>query len=247
MTLLVILVAISLQRFLHVPSIPYRLDWAGHYYDWCARKIEYMTRGHGLLGVAILIVPMLLLGSVVLSMVFHLFGFLGYTLVSLALFWYCTDARDLLKQPYVSLTPTDTLIHVSQSLFGPIFWFFLFGPMGLLFYYLVHYFKDYLVARQDAESRELELYSEQVTAILDWVPARLFSFCFALLGHFSLIFKKWFQLAFVGLDPKLTIIAECAEPVVSTQDEAVSLIDRTLAAWLIVIALITISSFFGHH
>ena len=245
MDLLIILIVISAQRFLHVLSVPYRLNWAGHYYDWCASKIEYTTKGHGLLGLAILVVPMLLFGSVVFSMVFHLFGFLGYMLVSLALFWYCTDARDLLKQPYVGLTPLATLTQVFQSLFGTIFWFILFGPMGLLLYYLVHYFKDYLIAREDAESRELELYSQQVGAVLDWVPARLFSLCFALLGHFSMVFKKWFQLALSGLDPHLTIISECAKPVVNTQDEAVSLIDRSLAAWLIIIALITLSSFFG--
>lgn len=240
-----ILIVISVQRFLHLLSVPYRLNWAGHYYDWCARKVEYTTKGHGLLGLAILVVPMLLVGSIVFSIVFHLFGFLGYFLVSLALFWYCTDARDLLKQPYTGLTPIATLTQVFQSLFGNIFWFVLFGPMGLLMYYLVHYFKDYLMAREDAESRELELYSQQVGAALDWIPARLFSFCFALLGHFSTVFKEWFRLVLTGIDPRLSIIAECAKPVVNTQDEAVSLIDRSLAAWLIVLALITLSSFLG--
>ena len=246
MDLLIILMVISVQRFLHILSVPYRLDWVGHYYDWCERQIEYTTKGHGLLGLAILVVPVMLFSSIVFSIVFHLFGFVGYALVSLVLFWYCTDARDLLKQPYAGLGPVETLVQVTQSLFGPIFWFVVFGPLGLMFYYLVHYFKEYLIMREDAESRELELYSQKVGAALDWVPARLFAFCFALLGHFSAVFKEWFRLAPTGIDPRLTIVIDCAKPVVSTQDEAVSLIDRSLAAWLIVIALITVSSFFGH-
>ncbi len=243
MTLLVIVVAIAVQRYLQFLSATYRWDWMGYYYEWMASKIEYVTKGHGLLGLAILVVPALLVVSMVFALMYHLLGALGYYILSVAIFWYCIDARDIVKQPYKAATPMKLLIKVYQSLFGMIFWFGVFGPVGLTLYYVVLYFRDYLLGRQDAEAKELETYSQSVLSVLDWVPQRLFTLSFALVGHFTVVFKEWVKTLFSGLDPKLALITSCSQAVAKTKEEAISLLSRVLIVWLIVMALITAGTF----
>ncbi len=245
MSLLLILIAVGVQRFLQFLSQPLRLDWAGPYYKWCERKIEYVTRGHGLLGIAILIIPVLFVVSIFFSIIYHLLGNVGYAAVSVVLLWYCIDARDLQKQPYPRVGPVNTLAKVYHDLFGMLFWFVVFGPVGLALYYLVHYFNDYMRAHPGSESKELEQYLQTVLAVLDWIPLRLFTFCFALVGHFGVVFKIWVKAIFTGLDPELALISHCGQAVVKTTDDAISLLNRVLIVWLVVIALVTIGLVLG--
>ena len=245
MTLLALLIPILLQRYLQFLSEPYRFDWMGHYYNWMANKIEYVTKGHGLLGLAILIVPILLVAAFVFAMAFHLMGMLGYLIVAIAAVWYCIDARDLSKQPLAAGTPVQTLETTYRSLYGIIFWFAVWGPVGLVLYYSAHYFQRYLLDRQDAESKELEAYAQKVLAALDWIPVRLFTFTFALVGHFGSVFKEWLRVLKGGLDVRLSIITECAKPIVTSQQEAISLLNRTLIVWLVVVALVTAGMLVG--
>jgi len=245
MSLLLILIAVSVQRFLQFLSQPLRLDWSGFYYGWCERKIEYVTKGHGLLGFAILVIPMLFVISIIFSVVFHITGGVGYSALGLLLLWYCIDARDLVKQPYPRLGPVNTLSKVYRDLFGMLFWFVIFGPVGLALYYLVNHFCEYFQANPGSESKNLLNYSQKVLAVLDWVPVRLFTFCFALVGHFGAVFKIWMKSIFAGLDSELSLIPHCGQAVVKTTEDAVNLLNRVLVVWLVVIALVTIGLILG--
>lgn len=245
MSLLLILIAVGVQRLLQFLSQPLRLNWSGVYYKWCESKIEYVTKGHGLLGFAILVIPVLFVVSILYSIAFHLAGNVGYSVLGVVLLWYCIDARDLVKQPYPRLGPVNTLSKVYRDLFSMLFWFAVFGPVGLAFYYLVSHFNDYFKTHQSSESRELLLHSQKVLAVLDWVPVRLFTFCFALVGHFSVVFKVWMKSALAGLDPDLSLIPHCGQPVVKTTDDAIQLLNRVLIVWLVAIALVTIGVVLG--
>lgn len=245
MTLLLVLVATGVQRFLQILSQPFHLDWGGRYYTWCERKIEYVTKGHGLLGFAILVIPMLFVVTVIFTIIYHLLGYIGYSVFSLVLLWYCIDARDLVKQPYPRMGPVNTLGRVYRDLFGMLFWFTVFGPVGLTLYYLITYFNRYFEAHPSSESKELRVYSQKVLAVVDWVPVRLFTFCFALVGQFTEVFKVWIKSMLGGLDPQLNLVSQCGQIVVKTTEDAVSLLNRVLIVWLVVIALVTIGLILG--
>ncbi len=244
MTLLVLLVAIGIQHYLHLLSAPYRIDWMGHYYNWMVLKIEYVTKGHGLLGLAILLVPILLAVSLVLAVTGHLFNKLGYYIVCIIIFWYSTDARDYRKSDEDDSSYPNILVHSYQFLFSRIFWFGISGPVGLTFYYVIFYFRDHLLNRQDTESQELEFYSQKLLSVCDWIPVRLFTLCFALVGHFPVVFSEWTASLFEGLDSKLTMITHCSQSIVKTRAEAASLLNRVLVVWLVAIGLLTIGVFF---
>jgi membrane protein required for beta-lactamase induction len=245
MTLLLVLIAIGVQRFLQILSQPFHFDWSGRYYSFCERKIEYVTKGHGLLGFAILVIPTLFVVTVVFTIIFHLLGYIGYSVFCLILLWYCIDARDLQKQPYPRIGPVNTLGKVYRDLFAMLFWFTVFGPVGLTLYYLVYYFNQYFHDNPSSESKELYVYSQKVLAVMDWVPERLFTFCFALVGHFGNVFKIWIKSMLGGLDPQLQLVSQCGQAVVKTTEDAVSLLNRVLIVWLVVIALVTIGLILG--
>lgn len=246
MALLMILIATSAQRFLQILSVPYRPDWATGYYDWMAKRIDYISKGHGLLGLAILVVPILLMISIIFSIVFHIFGIVGYAALSLILLWYCMDARDLVKDPLEDQqTPQQLLQTVYRALFGLVFWYALFGPVGVSLYYVVMLFCQCLSAHDDVQSKEISVHAQKVLAVLDWVPVRLFTLSFALVGSFSSVFKVWMKQALNGLDPQLQIISQCAEPIIREQEDAISLLNRVLVLWLIVIALVTLGQMMG--
>ena len=245
MTLLLMLIAIGVQRFLQFSSQSFQVDWVGGYYRWCERKIEYLTKGHGLLGITVLVVPVLFAVAIVFSIVFHVFGGFGYWVVSLVLFWYCIDARDLSKQPYPGVGPVALLSTVYAALYGMIFWFALFGPVGLVLYYLIKYFRNYFQQHPTAESKELGFYAQRTLAVLDWIPVRLFTLSFALVGQFVTVFKVWMKSVLGGFDSNMRLITECGQLVVNTTEDAVGLLNRVLIIWLVVIALVTIGLVLG--
>lgn len=245
MTLLLILIAIGVQRFLQFSSQPFHVDWIGGYYRWCERKIEYVTEGHGLLGFGILVVPMLFIASIIFSIMFHVFGSFGYWVVSLVLFWYCIDARDLVKQPYSGVGPVNLLIEVYRALYGMIFWFTLFGPVGLVLYYVTKSLNSYFQQHLRSEAKELGFYAQRVLAVLDWIPVRLFTLSFALVGHFASVFKLWMKSLLGGFDVEMSLITQCGQAVVNTAEDAIALLNRVLIVWLVVIALVTIGLVLG--
>ena len=54
------------------------------------------AKGYNFLGVVIYVLPVVSVASLRFTIVYHLFGHLGYWVLSLVLLWYCTDAA-LLK------------------------------------------------------------------------------------------------------------------------------------------------------
>ena len=192
-----------------------------------------------------LVVPILFITSIFFSIIFHIFGSFGYWVMSLVFFWYCIDARDLKKQPYSAVGAVDLLTKVYQALYGMIFWFTLFGPVGLVLYYVTKFFNTYFQQHQSSEAKELGFYAQRILAILDWIPMRLFTLSFALVGHFSNVFKVWAKSLLDGFDLEMSLITHCGQAVVNTLEDAISLLNRVLVVWLVVIALVTIGLVLG--
>lgn len=245
MTWFIVIVVISIQRFLNKLSEPIRVDWAGRYQRCCLDKVLRLAKGQGVWAVLLFVAPALLIMAFLDALIFHFFGRTGYALFGGLLLWYTIDARDLKKQPEFRLDPFNTLTLVYRTLFAPLFWFIIFGPLCLVLYYLVSYFDRHFQLSPSSETEVLALSTQRVLAILDWMPVRLFTFSFALVGQFTAVFKIWIKQVMTGPDVQLSLIFDCAQPIIHVIDDAIDLLNRVLVVWLAALTLVTIGFILG--
>lgn len=265
MALFVILICLAIQRYGKFNSYSRQLHWIEPYFKWMTGKVGQIMKGHGLIGAAILILPFLVGIAIIFALVSALLGDFGYFILSVVLLWYCLDARDIRKEPYEDKTSKALFITTYRNLFGVIFWFSLFGPVGLSLYIIVVKLGDLLVEGSPYISDEFGIALgeslHKILAILDWIPVRLLGLSYALVGHFGSVFKSWLKKLSQGLSNTEALVAEwgmialqqgstsdisSAQDVASAHEkEAISLIDRSLLVWLIVIFLITFGIFLG--
>ena len=103
----------------------------------------------------------------------------------------------------------------------------------------------------------------KILGVLDWVPVRLVGLSYALVGHFGSVFKSWLKKLLQGVSNTQELVAEwgmialkqAGTPDISTsttqaapntqQAEAITLIDRSLIVWLVVILLVTFGFLLG--
>jgi len=267
MTLIIILIAIVVQRFLKFNSYSRQLNWATGYFHWMNSKVKQVTAGHGLLGLAILVVPIVLIAAMIFGIAYGIFGRLGTGILQLALVWYCLDARDIRKEPYDSATSQSLLLASYQNLFAILFWYGLFGPVGLVLYISILHLsrvipktitssddttqeQEVVVAQQNSVS--LHEYLVKTQGILDWIPVRLLGLSFALVGSFGAVFKLWLQKLFHGVSDPQTLVVEWGQAALKAEstagqplDSTIDLIDRSLLIWLVVILLLTVGIILG--
>ena len=218
MVLVIVLMALVIQRFLGFNSYSRRFDWALHYFQWMTSKIKQITQGHGFVGLAILVLPVVLVAAIILSLAYGFFGYLGAGILQLMLVWYCLDGRDIRKEPYEQAASEVVLSQAYQQLFAILFWYCVFGPVGLVLYItvsqLAHVAPRTLVSSvSEAEQDESVLpdYLMKTLGVLDWLPVRLLGLSFALVGSFAAVFKLWMQKLFEGIANPQALVIEWGE------------------------------------
>lgn len=259
MALIIVLIAIVVQRFLKFNSYSRQFDWSSHYFQWMSSKVQQITTGHGFVGLAILVVPIVLAAAILFSVAYSLLGVLGTGALQLILVWYCLDARDIRKEPYVNATSKTVLLHSYYGLFAVLFWYCLFGPVGLVLYISVYQLSQ-VVPKTLSDSKEetqqsdhsLQEYLVKTQGVLDWVPVRLVGLSFALVGSFGAVFKLWMQKLFEGISNPSALVVEWGQAALKAESSegdqlgpTIDLIDRSLLVWLVVIFLVTIGVFLG--
>lgn len=145
-------------------------------------------------------------------------------------------------------------------LFTPVFWFWVFGPMGPMVCGLCS-----LIARQgEAKPRtpgnELVQFAQQLQETVAWLPARMMALTFSVTGQFANVIKPALD-AFLAVGTcSYDVLNECAtealslDALVEDKEEMriqaerqmlglQSLLNRTLGLWLAGIALCTILGF----
>lgn len=234
MSLFVILVCLALQWSLNLSSAPYQRNWVLHYVSLIRKYFAKLLDGHFLFNMAILILPIVIVMSLIFTIVYHVFGHIGYLLLSLGLLWYCVDAT-VLKQG-----SSDLPLQSYQKVFSLLFWYFVFGPVGLTFYIVVRTLQAYLLEQQ---------HFGFLLGILDWVPVRLVGLSFAVVGNFSAVFKEWVKVLFQGISENTALLTSWTDAALGPENknsqEMMRLIQRALIAWLVVMALVTIGIWVG--
>lgn len=267
MAITVVLICLGLQRYLHLNSYTHQYSWMVLYYGWLKEKVPVVVETQGWLAVAIVIVPVLIVVSLLFSLVYHIFGMLGYFILSVAFLWYCIDARDFGKESLGYSTAESILKLTYRNLFGVLFWFFFLGASGIALYVAVKELKE-LLSEQKEEGKLLQA-TMIIQGALDWIPVRLLGLSFALVGNFVVVFKEWMKSLSSGILQTQDLVVSWGnaaigkeikpassqtEDALSTSkmivssvsiEDAIALVDRALLLWLVVMAVFTIGFWFG--
>ncbi len=144
--------------------------------------------------------------------------------------------------------------------FSVIFWFIILGPLGAVLYRSCFTLKHYL-PELDNPGEGFGRGIDRLLEILDWVPARITAFTYALSGNFPAATDRWWNAdapgsargrsaedileragsGALGLDSATDEDDEMLNPDI-TGDMAMALVLRSLTIWLGLLALITVSS-----
>ncbi|MET0067642.1 MAG: regulatory signaling modulator protein AmpE [Candidatus Thiodiazotropha sp.] len=76
----------------------------------------------------------------------------------------------------------------NRRIFAVLFWFILLGPLGAALYRLASWLPR---SDQSAQSIDYRLNALQLVYILDWLPARVTAFCYAVAGSFEDALYGW--------------------------------------------------------
>lgn len=136
------------------------------------------------------------------------------------------------------------LIASNRRVFAVVFWFVLLGPMGAFIYRGID-----LCSASDKPTGVMAL---KIQGILDWVPARLLAFIFALTGNFSKVFTCWLPSLKKGQAENDVVLVACGMAALdsvsqtipedgSAEKELMQLMDRALIMVLALIAVVAIA------
>jgi membrane protein required for beta-lactamase induction len=120
-------------------------------------------------------------------------------------------------------------IEFNERYFANLLYFVLFGPLGP---FVVLLYNFTAIARLN--------HSElvKVHAILAWLPARLASFSFALVGNFAPVTRTWLSAVANVQVSSSKILTDCGQASVDVDEKQVA--ERSLVAWAILCIIVVI-------
>lgn len=205
----------------------------------------------------LLIFPLPLLFLLIATIVYHLFGAIGYYLIALCFLWHALDLR-FNRVP--DIMPAENLMgYLSQTYertFAAFFWYLVLGVFGLVLYSILCYIQQ-AATRGKTKLLFPEHWVNITLQILDWLPIRLTGLTFALVGNFYPTFQKWYHSLFSAQATQiehLLLLAETAsahtdthpfDPHLSSALAINKLIHRSGCVWLAALTLFTIGSWIG--
>jgi AmpE protein len=176
----------------------------------------------------------------VLDVVFQLFILL-----------YCFGPRNLWADAFASTHAAEQtygfqsafFIEANRRVFAIIFWYSILGPIGCILYRILD-----LTAHAEETLPEFVSPARYFVSLLDWLPARVFTFSLALAGHFVNVIQCWRKKNLWRFNHNDTFLTECGtaalgqEGALPLSRSAVSLLDRafliTLAGLLLILLLV---------
>lgn len=247
MKLLVILLCLLSERFL-VHAISYqRFYWFDDYYQAIkkiADKNSFFANPWALL--ALIVLP-LILATTLIYLLFHgvVYGFMGL-LLSLVLFFYCLGPQNVFYPVTQSETDNanqlvgDYFAMVNRQLFSVVFWYIIAGPIAVVAYRLIALCRDIPTVSVQAN---------EITDLLEWIPARLTVVLFLVVGNFQRGFKLFAGYFFAKPDFNNEMVRECGLQAVRANEAeevpmpvAEGLVEHAIIVMLVFIALFTLIS-----
>lgn len=247
MKLLVILLCLFCERFL-IHTVSYqRFYWFTDYYQ----MIKSRTDKNGLFMnpwalLALIVIPLLLVALVIYLVLLHVFfGLMGF-LLSILIFFYCLGPQNIFYPITQSETKSDQeliadyFIGVNRQLFSLTFWFIIAGPIGALAYRLITLCRELTPVYEQAN---------EITDLLEWIPARLTVVLFLLVGNFQRGISLLIAFLFAKPETNSEMLRDCGLQAVRSNDmeeismpQAEGLVEHAIIVMLVFIALFTLFS-----
>ena len=274
MTFIVTLIALLVERFFDWSHIR-RWGWYSSYQQAILKRFSGLNSYAAL---AAVIVP-LLIGTLIVEYLLNnlLYGFASLVF-QLALLIYCLGPQNLWADAFSSITginqgdPTaaeklhasfgitnlsdakslhralldQIFVSANRRVFAVVFWYVILGPVGAILYRTV------AQSAGPAALPELAQSAHTAEEALDWLPARLFTFLFALSGNFVQVITCWPKKILLGLTGNEMLLTECGvaalgqdDPTMvatdgATERNALSLLDRTFVIVLVIVAVVSL-------
>lgn len=279
MTFIVVLIGLLIERFFDWSHLRH-WTWFSAYQRMIGQKLANKS---AYLALAVSIIPLLLaVLAIEYFLQSWLYGFPN-VIFKLLLLIYCLGPQNLWADSFACINAlvqgdtqyaaeklksafdiTDTkyaqalhkhllsriFIEANRRVFAVIFWFTLLGPIGALLYRAI------CVSAQDSQKgmQSVTQDARKIESILDWPAVRLFTFIFALGGHFSHVLACWRRKVSSGLEGNEALLTECGIAALgyddqdkipedgSVENNAISLLDRSFAIAIVFVALIALIS-----
>jgi len=273
MTFIIICVALIVERFFHWTHLRH-WRWFIRYERWFNEKTSHWPSRVAL--IACLALPLILVG-----LIDHFIPNLFYGAVKfifdVVILLYCLGPSNLWLQVYRSLSELSkdraAGLEYAQSAFGVVatdepqsfhqafvraifsaasdrifsvlFWYAIAGPAGAVLYRLVS-----LSSEQSLFGATQ--FATQIKNLLDWIPVRIFTFLFALCGHFKNVFAHWKPYLFKGLNENALLLNECGLASLdvvengripedgTAEKETLDLLDRVFVMGLVLLAVVVL-------
>lgn len=247
MKLLVILLCLFSERFL-IHSVSYqRFNWFGDYYQAIKKIAEHnslFSNPWAFLGLIVL--PLIAVTSFVYLLLHGIFyGFIG-VLLNIALFFYCLGPQNV----FYPVTHSETegskelagnyFALVNQQLFSVVFWYMIGGPIMAVAYRVIALCRHIT---------PVSVQANEITDLLEWIPARLTALLFLLVGNFQRGFKLFATYFLAKPDFNNEMLRVCGLHAACTSDieevpmpAAEKLVEHAIIIMLVLIAVFTLIS-----
>ncbi|MEW8222810.1 MAG: regulatory signaling modulator protein AmpE [Candidatus Thiodiazotropha taylori] len=220
MTLTIILICLIAERFLLEHSHLRSNRWFTRYCQWHQQQNLPEWMQQGVIGLLLLLLPPLLAVAALQHLFADSLLGLPSLLLSIGVLLYTLGPQDLDSQinQYVETAEADdaeareiareiiedepptseparsqavaeaALQQANRRTVAVLFWFILLGPLGAILYRLATWMPQ---SDQAAQDIDFKLNTRQLVIILDWLPARVTAFCYAIAGSFEDALYGW--------------------------------------------------------
>lgn len=240
MKLIIILICLGLERYLQIGGSIKRFHWFESYVKMLRGWIKQETVWKEWLGLAVVILPILIVLAIVYYAVAGMFySVIGFFL-SVLILLYCLGPDDLYHQlqsyfasvegeqneqqqsflkRFLPGKPPEDPHAASRAVTEQIFVQANEHFFGVIFWFIVLgplgavlYRLTVLVHRQgQCESlQSMQPQAALLQSVLDWVPVRVAGLVYALVGNFGSTFGYWLKHAWKGFAATSLIITECS-------------------------------------
>jgi AmpE protein len=275
MTFIIMLISLIIERFFHWSHLR-SWRWFAKYHQWLS-STPFANKSSVIL-LVICILPLLIIVGLINHLLSGWFYGIPQLIFGVLVLLYCMGPQNLWVQAYSCLSEINRedpkvavdraqvlfgipspgnsksfhqsltsaiFIAAHERIFAVVFWFVILGPVGAVLYRAVSLC---------TEQSDLGLMSTaaKFKNVLDWLPARLFAFIFALGGHFKDVFHIWKQDIKAGLNGNKKLISDCGIAAIDgkaqnnlpengeAEKSALELLDRVFVMGLVFLAVIVL-------
>lgn len=244
MLFLVTLIVLLTERFFHWGRLR-QWYWLERWFAWMESRGP-LSAVRVLLLLLVPVLPVLFLQWMLKDVFFHLPGLLFAILVVLYCmgpenFWesFCSGKFSAGREGESDTVDARLFPAIHESVLGVLFWFWLLGPAGAVLY---------RVAIQASAQGSRPASAGRFLDWMNWLPARFFSFLFALAGQFAATFSCWAKRMREMPHPggATVLLTECGRAALGAAGgvsgkEALALLDRVLVITLVLLGLVVLA------